>query len=164
MNDLIFKPYIDKLWRRVSLNAFKQLNKAFKHWKAKERKREEPVFNIDQFLKGAGRLLKIFTIFLGLAKVGDKWQDVWWKDKAKVGIKLRWIVDKFRSEKQDKPLDENLLWRNQSMIANSGKLKLIIKYVDKVLKRNPNKRLLFSSYKLAVYTLLRLISQLLNQQ
>jgi len=31
---------------------------------------------MDQFLKGAGRLLKKFAIFLGLAKVGDKWQDI----------------------------------------------------------------------------------------
>jgi len=30
-NDLIFKLYINKLWRRASLDAFKQLNKAFKH-------------------------------------------------------------------------------------------------------------------------------------
>ena len=77
MNDSIFKPYIKKLWRRASLEAFKQLNKAFGHWKVKGRKGEEPIFNIDQFLEGAGRLLKIFTIFLGLAKIGDEWQDMW---------------------------------------------------------------------------------------
>jgi len=47
MNDLIFKPYIKKLWCGASLKAFKQLNKAFRHWKAKGRKGEEPVFNID---------------------------------------------------------------------------------------------------------------------
>jgi hypothetical protein len=56
----------------VSLNAFNQLNKAFKNWKAKRRKREEPIFNMDQFLKKASCLLKNFVIFLGLVKVGDK--------------------------------------------------------------------------------------------
>ena len=59
----------------MSLNTFNQLNKAFKNWKAKGRKGEELVFNIDQFLEGASHLLKNFAIFLGLAKVGDKWQD-----------------------------------------------------------------------------------------
>ena len=47
MNDLIFKPYIKKLWCGVFLDAFNQLNKAFKNWKAKRRKGEEPVFNMD---------------------------------------------------------------------------------------------------------------------
>ena len=75
MNDPIFKLYIEKLWRGVSLNAFNQLNKVFKNWKAKKRKGEEPIFNINQFLEGASYLLKIFAIFLGLAKVGDKQQD-----------------------------------------------------------------------------------------
>ena len=55
-------------------------------------------------------------------------------------------------------MDKNPLWRNWSIIANSRKLDRIIKYINKVLKRNPNKRLPFSSYKLAVYTLLCLIS------
>ena len=47
INNLIFKPYIKKFWCGVSLDAFNQLNKAFKNWKAKGRKGEEPVFNID---------------------------------------------------------------------------------------------------------------------
>jgi SNF2-related domain len=157
-NDPIFKPYIEKLWRGASLDAFEQLNKAFRHWEDNGRKGEEPVFNMDQFLEGAGRLLKIFAIFPGLAKVGDEWQDTWWKDKTKVGTKPRWTVDEFRNEKWDEPSDENPLWKNWSTIANSGKLKRIIKYVDEVLKRNPHERLLFSSYEPAACTLLRLVS------
>ena len=47
INDLIFKPYIKKLWRGASLKAFKQLNKAFGHWEAKGRKGEKPIFNMD---------------------------------------------------------------------------------------------------------------------
>jgi hypothetical protein len=61
----------------VSLNAFNQLNKAFKNWKAKGRKGKEPIFNIDWFLERAGCLLKKFAIFLGLVKVGDEWQNKW---------------------------------------------------------------------------------------
>jgi hypothetical protein len=47
MNNLIFKLYIKKLWCRVSLDTFNQLNKAFKNWKAKGRKGEKPIFNIN---------------------------------------------------------------------------------------------------------------------
>ena len=53
--------------------------------------------------------MKIFAIFPGLAKVGDKWQDEWWKDKTKVRIKLKWTVNKFYNKKWDEPLDKNPL-------------------------------------------------------
>ena len=118
---------------------------------------------MDQFLEKANHLLRIFAIFLGLAKVKDKWQNIWWKNKTKVGIKPRWTVEEFCNKKQDKPLDKNLLWRNWSTIANSRKLRQIIKYVNEVLKRNLNKRLLFNNYELTVYMLLCLISQPLDQ-
>ena len=47
MNNLIFKPYIKKLQRKVSLDTFNQLNKVFENQKAKGRKEEEPVFNLN---------------------------------------------------------------------------------------------------------------------
>ena len=72
MNNPIFKLYIKKLQYKVSLDAFNQLKQASKNQKAKGGKGKELVFNIDQFLEGAGRLLRIFVIFLGLAKVRNK--------------------------------------------------------------------------------------------
>ena len=64
---------------------------------------------MDQFLERTGRLLRIFAIFLGLAKVGDEQQDMWWKNEIKVRTKPRWTVDEFYNKKQDKPLNKNPL-------------------------------------------------------
>ncbi len=78
---------------------------------------------MDQFLERTGRLLRIFAIFLGLAKVGDEQQDMWWKNQTKVGTKPKWIIDEFCNKKWDELLDKNLLWRNWSTIINFGKLR-----------------------------------------
>ena len=57
----------------MSLETFDQLKQISINWKAKGGKGKEPVFNIDQFLERASHLLRIFAIFPGLAKIGDKW-------------------------------------------------------------------------------------------
>ena len=67
---------------------------------------------MDQFLKGASHLLKIFAIFPGLANVKDKWQNVQQKDNTKIKIEPKWTVDKFCNKKQDKPSDKNPLQKN----------------------------------------------------